>query len=72
MPRLIPVAVALSMLAPFAVWGALRLSGMRGSYGFDHPEQLAMPAVLFWTALLLVPVAFAATLGLAARATRTA
>jgi hypothetical protein len=54
MPRLIPFAVALFMLAPFAVWGALWLSGMRGSYGFDHPEQLAMLAAslplagLFW------------------------
>jgi len=53
-PRLIPFAVALFMLTPFAVWGVLWLSGMRGSYGFDHPEQLAMLAAslplagLFW------------------------
>jgi hypothetical protein len=53
-PRLIPFAAALFMLTPFAVWGALWLSGMRGSYGFDHPEQLAMLAAslplagLFW------------------------
>jgi hypothetical protein len=56
MPRALPFAIALFMLAPFAIWAVLWLSGIRGAgwNGLTSPEGVVMMAAslplagLFW------------------------
>jgi hypothetical protein len=56
MPRALPFAIALFMLAPFAIWAVLWMSGMRGAgwNGLTSPEGAVMMAAslplagLFW------------------------